>query len=488
MRAPLAAAVLLGALLLAGCAAGVEPEGADMGEFSPPDGLEPDEDNGVAPDPNNHPPECIDRDGDSYGRGPGCRGPDCDDFDALAFDDCDNCQDDDGDGYGAGDGCRGPDCDDDNPDVNPRARELPNNGLDDDCQGGDLRCVDEDGDGYGDGADCRGPDCDDRDRAAFPGAREICGNQIDEDCQGGDEPCPSQCQDGDGDRYGVGDGCDGLDCDDNDPNVYVGRAEICNGKDDDCDDQTDECEDPLEACDPALGRCLSSFRGPCQQPQDCVQGLVCERDLCLGAQGTDCATSNDCARGFVCDRFAEVCAPDPDANVCDDLACERDDQLCLRAQARCVDCLEHADCDLACVGYRCGDAPELTFSSPARAFPEIAQALADCFTQTPDDGIHLCALVDAAALVVPLAKADAQDWICDDASAADFLDGAAGYEAAQAVMGCGFFNDEDIRWAQLIWPGSFWQWCLWSLPAASFLDEKDVVVAPCADFPQDGLR
>ncbi|MBU1897723.1 putative metal-binding motif-containing protein [Myxococcota bacterium] len=43
-----------------------------------------------------------------------------------------------------------------------------------------------------------------------------------------------QCIDMDNDGYG--DGClSGFDCDDQDPYVYYGAIEICNGIDDDCD-------------------------------------------------------------------------------------------------------------------------------------------------------------------------------------------------------------------------------------------------------------
>jgi hypothetical protein len=372
--------------------------------------------------------------------------------------------------------------------VNPGAREVPNNGLDDDCQGGDLRCQDEDGDGYGVGDDCLGADCRDDDRTIHEGAREICGNQIDDDCQGGDEPCAPQCQDEDGDRYGVGDGCDGLDCDDADPGVNVGAVEVCNGKDDDCDDVIDECEDPLEACDPSLQRCMSSFRGPCQDSQDCVQGLICEREQCLGSQGSDCETNNDCSLGFACDTFAGVCIEDPNYNVCDDLNCEQRGQLCRRDQARCVQCLEHVDCgaNQACAGSRCGAVSERAFESSGRSFQQMSQWMADCFNYTDPEGIHMCGILDASALAVPLTLDELGAWVCDSATEADFEDGARGLDGARAVVGCGLFNDADVQWQDAVWPGSFWEVCLWALPAAGFWDEKDVVVAPCQDFPDEG--
>lgn len=145
--------------------------------------------------------------------------------------------DSDGDGY-TGD----VDCDDANPDVNPGAEEICDNGLDDDCFAGDAvcGCADDDGDGYGDAA-CGGGDCDDGDPAVHPGATDICGNGVDEDCAGGDEPCA--CADADGDGYGEA-VCGGGDCDDGDPEVHPGAVEICgNGKDDDCVHGDQPCED-----------------------------------------------------------------------------------------------------------------------------------------------------------------------------------------------------------------------------------------------------
>ena len=75
------------------------------------------------------------------------------------------------------------DCNDANPGINPFATDIPDNGIDEDCGGGDSINFDRDGDGSR-----RPADCNDNNPFIRPGRRDIPGNRIDEDCSGRDTP------------------------------------------------------------------------------------------------------------------------------------------------------------------------------------------------------------------------------------------------------------------------------------------------------------
>ncbi|MBT3219749.1 MAG: hypothetical protein HN348_11705, partial [Proteobacteria bacterium] len=109
------------------------------------------------------------------------------------------------------------DCDDSDAGINPGAKEIADNAIDEDCDGVALSLSDLDGDGYDD-VDDGGDDCDDTDPQINPGATEVYYDGIDQNCDGLSDY--DQDQDGfDAIEHG------GDDCDDTNPNSYPGASE-----------------------------------------------------------------------------------------------------------------------------------------------------------------------------------------------------------------------------------------------------------------------
>jgi len=90
----------------------------------------------------------------------------------------------DGDGYTRFSAA--PDCNDTAADVRPGARDVPNNGVDENCDGTDAIDLDVDRDGSN-----RPRDCDDRRASIHPGAVDRPRNRVDEDCNGRDAEFPT---------------------------------------------------------------------------------------------------------------------------------------------------------------------------------------------------------------------------------------------------------------------------------------------------------
>jgi len=101
-----------------------------------------------------------------------------------------------------------------------------------------INCADNDGDGFD-----VSEDCNDNDPNVNPDAIEICEDGIDNDCDDGidDQDLEGCCTDGDGDGFFVEVGCgEEADCDDAVPENFPGNEEICDGIDNNCNDLIDE--------------------------------------------------------------------------------------------------------------------------------------------------------------------------------------------------------------------------------------------------------
>ena len=250
--------------------------------------------------------EC-DVDGDGYLEdGEVCGGDDCNDIaeagtnihpgaDEIPDDgidqDCDGedllC-DADEDGFKAEGGvCGGDDCDDTDAAFNPDATDTPYDGIDNNCDG--LDPCDVDGDGFDhNNEECAGSDCNDNDAAINPDATDVPDDGIDQDCSGADTVCDS-----DGDGYSI-EQCGGDDCDDTDANVNPGVIEVpYNGVDEDCDG-TDLCDVDgdgydAEACPVAGDDCndddLTIYTGAVDVPNDGIDQNCNSEDATAWLQG-----------------------------------------------------------------------------------------------------------------------------------------------------------------------------------------------------------
>ncbi len=239
------------------------------------------------------------------------------------------------------------------------------NGQDDDCDGdidekGAEGCttyyLDKDEDDYGvaSASEClcapageytavEAGDCDDLEAAANPAADEVC-DGVDNDCDGATDPpgipgTEKFYTDDDGDGYS-----DGLvsaflcaasqthptqligDCDDDDPDVHPGAAEVCDGADNDCDGVVDgaaaavscttNCGAGTQACvGGVLQPCDATPQNACTDFSDCSEYLTCEPcpgppadDQCDGVDDDCDGATDDEAAGTLLDG-TEVIGP-----------------------------------------------------------------------------------------------------------------------------------------------------------------------------------
>lgn len=211
------------------------------------------------------------------------------------------------------------------------------NGLDDDCDGefdedavdGSTYYLDSDGDGYGDDnisvISCYpqpsyvsvSGDCNDDDPTVYPGATELC-DGLDNDCVGGllpgevdtdgdgYVPCTFDAGGWDGDFVVIG----GDDCDDDDNSVYPGAPELCDdGIDNDCDGDIDGDDTDCE------GVCTINGAA-CDDGDLCTTNDICQDGLCIGTP-VSCEDGNYCTDDL-CDSETGECTYVNNTNACND--------------------------------------------------------------------------------------------------------------------------------------------------------------------------
>jgi cysteine-rich repeat protein len=197
------------------------------------------------------------------------------------------------------------DCDDTHSGIHPGAVELPGDGIDQDCDGGEICFVDADDDGVRpDGVstvasadtNCTGPgeasaahpvgDCDDGDANRYPGAIETC-NGTDDNCNGiidADANCA--------------------------PSPLCGNGIVSAGEE--CDDGNQTSQDGCSRfCEVQTG--WSCAGGPSTCAPDCGDGLIVSEEECDDGNETrqdGCNQFCQVESVWECEGVPSVCRPE----------------------------------------------------------------------------------------------------------------------------------------------------------------------------------
>lgn len=397
---------------------------------------------------------CEDRDGDGYlGLSAQCeKGSDCDDMNNSIYpgaeevcgdgrdNDCtqgdepceQECIDGDGDRYGEGEGCLGPDCDDTDPNVNPRQDEVCDNGIDDDCDGIDnacpTDCTDEDGDGFGvagSNSDCpsTGDDCDDTDDTVNPDAAEAC-NGVDDNCDGTVDECPQQNA-----------SCSGTTSSDM---CVVAVGGPCTS-DGDCGEGA--------RCDTVVSECRLVEGESCSDAAECLEGFACDAGVCTG----DFCAVNSCSGDLAhCDSDNQRCVEcrywDANANYGDD-DCPSGESCTLEGWCAVPVQISNSD-------------PVSGHEPLTNDIYEMSLAIADCWNDKKGGSNDMCAVLYVASDVDSAITESEMDAAFYDDRLLDFLTQDR-YDALDDLWGHGWSNVKNIQWDDDPQPDTLFEYCIW---------------------------
>jgi len=137
-----------------------------------------------------------------------------------------------------------------------------------------------------------------------------------------------------------------------------------------------------------------------------------------------------------------------------------------------------------CVIGECGEAVTLSDGALFPNYGLVAQALVDCWKRY--GGVNtaaraMCAAIDTRALAFYFVSANVEDWVCTWAAAGDFVGGASDYTLARDLIGCGLFNNSEVKWKWTLIPvGTTDPVCVWYQPGTSFWSGETLIFDRCA--------